>query len=258
MALHYLVKTMATKEYLARKTMKTKGRPLQKMFERVPDRYDFLNRLLTFRLDEVWREKAVKEIVDEQPQEVMDVGTGTGDLAVRVARKLSETRVTGYDFSSSMLKVAHDKAEHYGLDNVEFIEGDAASMPFESERFDVTGISFAFRNITFKNPHTGLYLKEIFRTLKPGGKFVIVETSQPRFFLFRFIFHQYLNYIVSKIGGRISGAKGAYHYLAYSARNFYTREELTGLLEKHGFVLLKHRPELFGIAAVTVAIRPSS
>ncbi|MGM0530761.1 MAG: ubiquinone/menaquinone biosynthesis methyltransferase, partial [Bacteroidota bacterium] len=235
-----------------------KGKPLQKMFERVPERYDFLNRLMTFRLDEVWRKKAVKEIVAKHPLEVMDVGTGTGDLAVRVARKLSGIHVVGYDFSSSMLKIAQEKAERYGLDNVEFIEGDAASMPFESERFDVVGISFAFRNITFKNPNTGLYLKEIFRTLRPGGKFVIVESSQPKFSLVRFIFHQYLNYIVSGIGGKISGAKGAYHYLAYSARNFYTPDELTALLEKYGFVTVKHRPLLLGIAAITVAARPSA
>ncbi|MBS3768800.1 MAG: ubiquinone/menaquinone biosynthesis methyltransferase [Bacteroidales bacterium] len=249
---------MATNKSLAHETMNTKGKPLQKMFERVPDRYDFLNRLLTFRLDEMWRKKAVKEIVAEHPREVMDVGTGTGDMAVRVARRLSDTRVIGYDFSSSMLKIAQKKAERYGLDNVEFIEGDAASMPFESERFDVVGISFAFRNITFKNPNTGLYLKEIYRTLKPGGKFVVVESSQPRLSLVRFLFHQYLNYIVSGIGGKVSGSKGAYHYLAYSARNFYTPQELTTLLEEYGFVAVKYRPLLLGIAAVTVAARPSS
>ncbi|MFW5944251.1 MAG: class I SAM-dependent methyltransferase, partial [Bacteroidota bacterium] len=90
---------MATNKSLAHEAMNTKGKPLQKMFERVPDRYDFLNRLLTFRLDEMWRKKAVKEIVAEHPREVMDVGTGTGDLAGRVARRLSDTRVIGYDFS---------------------------------------------------------------------------------------------------------------------------------------------------------------
>ena len=249
---------MPTNRSLAQEAMKTKGRPLQKMFERVPKRYDFLNRLLTFRLDEVWRKKAVKTIVTQQPREIMDVGTGTGDLAVRVARKLNNAHVTGYDFSPSMLEFAREKASKYNLNNIEFIEGDAAFMPFESGRFDVVCISFAFRNITFKNPNTGLYIREIFRTLRPGGKFVIVESSQPRFRLVRFLFHQYLNYIVSGIGGKISGTKSAYHYLAYSARNFYTQKELTGLLNKYGFVSVEHSPMLLGAAALTVASKPSA
>ena len=247
---------MATNEHLARETMQAKGKPLQKMFERVPRRYDFLNRLLTFRLDEAWRKKAVKLISEEDPREIMDVGTGTGDLAIRIARKLNEAHVMGYDFTGSMLEVAREKARSSGLDNVQFVEGDAASMPFENDRFDLVGISFAFRNITFKNPNTGLYLKEIYRTLKPGGKFVIVESSQPRLRLVRYLFHQYLNYVVSGIGGKISGAKGAYHYLAFSARNFYTRNELTQLLENHGFVSVKHKPMLLGAAAVSVATKP--
>lgn len=247
---------MSTDKSLAAAEMQAKGRPLQKMFNRVPGHYDFLNRLLTFRLDEHWRRKAVKEVLAELPERVMDLGTGTGDMAVRIARKSPQIRVVGYDFSASMLEVARRKARRYKVENIEFIEGDAASMPFDDETFDVVGISFAFRNITFKNPYTGQYLKETFRSLKPGGKFVIVESSQPRSPLVRYFFHAYLHYIVSGIGGRISRAKGAYHYLAYSARHFYTREALTELLEQHGFSCIHHRPMLLGAAAVTVARKP--
>jgi len=249
---------MSTDKSLAQAEMEARGRPLQKMFNRVPKHYDFLNRLLTLRLDEYWRKKAVDRILLEQPERVMDLGTGTGDMAVRVARKDHAIQVVGYDFSASMLEVAREKALKAGLGNVDFIEGDAASMPFEKDHFDVVGISFAFRNITFKNPYTEQYLRETLRTLKPGGKFVIVESSQPRSKLMRSLFHFYLHHVVSGIGGRISRSKGAYHYLAYSARNFYTRDELTRLLEKHGFTGIGHRPMLFGAAAVTVAAKPLS
>jgi len=247
---------MSTDKYLAREEMEAKGRPLQKMFNRVPDHYDLLNRLLTFRLDEVWRKKAVNCLLEASPRRVMDLGTGTGDMAVRIARKSPQAEVVGYDFSPTMLEVARRKAGRFGTTNVSFVEGDAASMPFEDNSFDAVGISFAFRNITFRNPHTKEYLKETLRCLRPGGKFVIVESSQPRKPLIRWIFHKYLHYIVSGIGGSISRAKGAYHYLAFSARYFYTREELTALLEKHGFSDVRHRPMLFGAAAVTVATKP--
>jgi len=244
---------MSTSKNLAVSEMKVKGKPLQKMFNQVPDNYDFLNRLLTLRLDEIWRKKAAKAILKEKPETVMDLGTGTGDLAVRLAKKQNNIYVTGYDFSDSMLDVARKKAKKYSLENISFIEGDAAEMPFQDNYFDIVGISFAFRNITFKNPNTDLYLSEILRVLKPGGKFVIVESSQPRNKLVRAIFHAYLHYLVSGIGGKLSRSKGAYHYLAYSAKNFYSPSELKKLLVQHGFNSVKHKPMFFGAAALTIA-----
>ncbi len=247
---------MSTRKNLAESEMKAKGKPLQKMFNQVPDNYDFLNRLLTLRLDEIWRKKAAKAILREKPETVMDLGTGTGDLAVRLARQNGNIHVTGYDFSGSMLEVARKKAKKYSLENVSFIEGDAAEMPFQDNYFDIVGISFAFRNITFKNPNTNLYLSEVLRILKPGGKFVIVESSQPRNKFVRAIFHAYLHYLVSGIGGKLSRSKGAYHYLAYSAKNFYSPEELNNLLVNHGFESVDHDPMFFGASAVTIAKKP--
>jgi len=248
---------MSTDKSLAHSEMKAKGKPLQKMFNQVPRDYDFLNRLLTLRLDEHWRNKATKAILSENPISVMDLGTGTGDLAIKLAKSNQNINVTGYDFSSSMLEVARKKANRYALHNISFIEGDAAEMPFENNKFDIVGISFAFRNITFKNPNTQAYLKEILRILKPGGKFIIVESSQPKNKIIRKLFHAYLHFLVSGLGGKISESKGAYHYLAYSAKNFYSPRELKELLLNHRFDKVEHKPMFLGAAALTIAQKPT-
>jgi len=247
---------MSTDKSLAQSEMTTRGKPLHKMFNQVPQNYDFLNRLLTFRLDEHWRNKATNAILNETPSSVMDLGTGTGDLAIKLAKNNQRIQVTGYDFSNSMLEIARKKANRHSLNNISFIEGDAGEMPFDNNSFDIIGISFAFRNITFKNPNTQNYLKEIVRVLKPGGKFIIVESSQPKNKIIRKLFHAYLHYLVSGIGGRISESKGAYHYLAYSAKNFYSPEELKELLLNHGFNKVNHNPMFFGAAALTIAQKP--
>ena len=247
---------MTTEENLAKAEMKAGGKPLQKMFNQVPEKYDLLNRVMTLGLDEPWRKKAVRYIKAEKPAKMMDLGTGTGDMAVRMAAEIPDCEVTGYDFSAPMLEVAKEKAQKQKVDNVKFIEGDAAEMPFEAEYFDVVGVSFAFRNMTFKNKNTAYYLREILRVLRPGGKLVAVESSQPKSKFVRFFFHLYLKYIVAAIGSRIGMNKGAYHYLAYSAREFYTTHELSGLLREHGFGEVKHHPMFLGAAAITIAQKP--
>ncbi len=249
---------MATKEELAQAEMKAKGKPLKKMFDQVPEKYDFLNRIMTLGLDEPWRKKAVNYIKAEQPLKVMDLGTGTGDMALRIAREIPAASITAYDFSGPMLSMARNKAQKQGINNIEFIEGDAAAMPFDENSFDVIGISFAFRNITFRNKNTSIYLREILRVLKPGGKLIAVESSQPNNRLIRSGFHFYLKHIVSGLGERFGKARGAYHYLAYSARNFYSTTELTELLQSHGFGKVKHHRMFLGAAAITIAEKPAN
>ncbi len=227
------------------------ARPLQKMFVAVPPSYDFLNRLLTLRMDELWRKKAARLLLGNHPSRVLDLCTGTGDLAMHLQKMAGKnTRVTALDYSQPMLEVAEKKAGKRKLIGIEFIHGDAADLPFEDSCFDGVGIAFAFRNLTYKNPDTEKFLAEILRVLKPGGQFVAVETSQPRNRFMRSLFHAYLKYITSPVGGWLSGHKGAYHYLAHSAVNYYHPGELKEILMNAGFKKADYRLLFNGVAAL--------
>jgi len=237
-------------------TGKKQWRPLEKMFNEVPARYDLLNRLLTWRMDERWRRAAADKCLEGEPSGILDLCTGTGDLALRMARQVNGfTKIRALDYSQHMLEVARSKAQKAGLANIEFILGDASAMPVENEALGVVGIAFAFRNLSYKNPDREKYLHEICRILKPEGKLVIVESSQPENRIMRSMFRLYLKFFVAGIGGWISGHRGAYRYLAASARNFYMPEEVRRMLICAGFSSVEYRPFLGGIAGLTVATK---
>ncbi len=235
---------------------KKQYRPLQKMFMEVPPRYDLLNRILTWRLDESWRKAAVKEILKDDPEKVMDLCTGTGDLLFRIAENAKAgIDLCGLDFSQPMLEVADEKMKARKLDNIRLIPGDAADMPFEENHFDVIGIAYGFRNLTYKNPDQQKFLKEIYRVIKTGGKFVIVETSRPKNKLMDSLHKFYMNVMVKRIGGSLSGNKPAYRYLANSATDFYTADEVCELLKGVGFSKVTYRHFVGGVAALHVAVK---
>ena len=231
-----------------------KRRPLQKMFTDVPPGYDLMNRILTLRFDEKWRKKAALECVSGRTAKVLDLCTGTGDLALHISKKLNgESVITGLDYSRPMLEIARQKSEKSGRGNIAFVEGDAAALPFKDSELDAIGIAFAFRNLSYKNPDRDKFLSEIVRVLSDTGKFVIVETSQPANRLIRWFFHSYLRIVVAGLGGWLSGHRSAYRYLSASAVNFYPPDELAQLLRAAGFKSIKHRALLGGIAAITTA-----
>ncbi len=233
------------------------GRPLYNMFNQVPKRYDLINRLFTLRLDQHWRALAARLCLQAPTDRVLDLCSGTGDFAITLARLAgSQTSITAVDFSPEMLTLAKHKAKKSGLaEHLTIQQADAAALPFSDGYFDVVGISFAFRNLTYKNPLRNKYLPEILRVIKPGGKCVIVESSQPRSRLLRMLYHAYLKIIVTNLG-RLSANPGAYRYLAESASRYYTAEELRKLLLKTGFRTIDHIPLLGGIAAIHVAVKP--
>jgi demethylmenaquinone methyltransferase / 2-methoxy-6-polyprenyl-1,4-benzoquinol methylase len=226
------------------------------MFMAVPPSYDFLNRLLTFRMDECWRRKAAKLILSGHPATILDLCSGTGDLALRLGKNaVNGTEVLALDYSEPMLEQARRKALKRKIENVNFVHGDAASMPFNAGYFDRVGIAFAFRNLTFKNPDTEKFLSEIIRVLKPGGLFVAVETSQPENKVWRSLYHFYLRYITAPLGGMISGHGSAYRYLSWSAVNYYKSDDLQKILLGRGFSEVEYTPLFGGIAAIWVCKR---
>jgi len=231
------------------------NRPLYRMFSRVPHKYDLLNRLLTLGLDQRWRKRAAVACLESYPRRIMDLCSGTGDLAIEIAMKAKpESEIIAADFCEPMLEVARRKAAKTGVDNkITFQVADAAELPFEDNYFDVIGIAFGFRNLTFKNPKSEIYLKEIFRVISPGGRLVIVETSQPDSGVLKKFSGIYYSSIVKPVGNVISGQPGAYSYLAYSAKNYFKPSDVENMLKYVGFVSVEYRPLWRGIAGIHVA-----
>jgi demethylmenaquinone methyltransferase / 2-methoxy-6-polyprenyl-1,4-benzoquinol methylase len=233
------------------------AKPLKRMFDGVPHRYDLLNRLLTLSLDERWRGLAAARLLENGARRVLDMCTGTGDLAFGVAKRIdSAADITGLDFSAPMLEAAREKAGKAPDGKpVLFVEGNAAEMEFEDEAFDAVGVAFGFRNVSWRNPLLEPILAEVRRVLRPGGRFVIVETSQPANPLLRAGFHAYLKMVVAPFGTLISGHRAAYRYLAKSACNYYTAADVATLLEKAGFADVGVELLMGGVAAIHVATK---
>jgi demethylmenaquinone methyltransferase / 2-methoxy-6-polyprenyl-1,4-benzoquinol methylase len=227
------------------------------MFSAIPPKYDLVNSIITLNMDKRWRKLAARECLSSNPKKVLDLCCGTGDLAITISRMADyQLDIRGLDFTQAMLDIAEDKAKSLSApQKIRFIQGDASKMPFPDAYFDCIGISFGFRNLTYKNPLIKEHLAEILRVLKPGGKFVIVESSQPGSKQVRKLFRVYLLQFVKTAGILLSGNKGAYRYLAESAAGFYSSEELMDLLTKSGFKSVSYRPLFFGAAGIHAAIK---
>jgi demethylmenaquinone methyltransferase / 2-methoxy-6-polyprenyl-1,4-benzoquinol methylase len=230
-------------------------KPLLAMFNTVPKRYDLVNRVLTLGFDERWRKQVAKACIDTKPDRVMDLCCGTGDMALHLARLApASVEITGVDFSEPMLDVAWYKAEACGLaSRVTFKTGDAADLPYENDYFDAITISYGFRNLTYKNPMRDKFLAEILRVMRPGGRFMILETCQPDITPIRKLYHFYLKKLSATMGALISGQKGAYKYLGQSAANYYNASEVCRLLLDGGFNSVQCKTLLWGIAAAYTA-----
>jgi demethylmenaquinone methyltransferase/2-methoxy-6-polyprenyl-1,4-benzoquinol methylase len=238
-------------------TRTTASRPLYHIFTRIPDRYDLINHVITLGMDVGWRNRAAMASLQDHPERILDICCGTGDLSVTIARLARyNPEITGADYSQPMLEIAASKAQSLAKEkNIRFINADVGQLPFSDGYFDCIGISFAFRNLTYNNPNTERYLDEILRVLKPGGRFVIIESSQPKSAFIRFLDHLYLRCWVFPSGYLLSGNRGAYKYLAESALHFYSAEEMQQFLLKAGFKQATASRLFFGAAAIYTAIK---
>jgi demethylmenaquinone methyltransferase/2-methoxy-6-polyprenyl-1,4-benzoquinol methylase len=231
--------------------------PLHIMFTAVPPRYDLVNRIITLGMDKRWRRLAAQACLETKPKRILDIGCGTGDLTINIARLASKgTEIIGLDYSLPMLEKARQKAVKAGVNQkIRFIEGEASHLPFPNASFDVAAISFAFRNLTYKNPVASAHLAEVLRILKPGGRYVIMESSQPKNCFIRANFHFYVHIFVMPVGIILSGNKSAYRYLGDSMRHYFSPGEVKDMLLKAGFREVRYRPLFFGAAGIHVAFK---
>lgn len=232
-------------------TSETKKMEVASMFNAIAYRYDFLNHFLSLGIDKCWRKKAIKEAGKNQPSKILDIATGTGDLTFAAAR-LNPREIIGIDISEEMLAIARKKLakKNYPF-TIRFETGDSENIHFPDNTFDTAIVAFGVRN--FENLEKGL--SEINRVLQKGGKFVVLEFSQPRNYLFNKLYHFYFLKIVPFFGKLFSKDERAYTYLPESVDAFPDGEKFLLHMNKCGFINLTFKPLTFGIATLYTGIK---
>ena len=227
----------------------TKKEQVAKMFDTISGNYDSLNRVISFGIDVKWRKKVLQMVAKTNPENILDIATGTGDLAILMAQT-NARKIIGLDISAGMLEIGSKKIKDKNLSNtIEMVLGDSENMPFEDHFFDAITVAFGVRN--FEHLEKGL--SEILRVLKPGGIFVILETSVPDKTPYRQGYNFYSKNILPLIGKLFSKDDVAYGYLSESAASFPYGEALNNILRKTGFINVEALPQTFGVATIYAA-----
>ena len=228
-----------------------KKEQVTQMFDTISSDYDGLNRVISLGIDVKWRKKVVALVAAKKPENILDIATGTGDLAILMSTT-SASKIVGLDLSSGMLEVGKDKIQKKNLSQkIEMVLGDSESIPFPDNQFDAITVSCGIRN--FETLEKGL--AEIYRVLKPKGIFVILETSVPTKFPFKQGYALYTKLILPLIGTIFSKDNHAYGYLSESAANFPFGETLNNILRKVSFIDCKAMPQTFGVATIYTATK---
>ena len=227
----------------------SKKQQVTSMFDTIAGNYDNLNRVISFGIDVSWRKKVIKLVKKGAPKNALDIATGTGDLAISLVDSGAK-EITGLDISKGMLNIGKQKVAALGLEHkITMVVGDGEKLPFKDNHFDVITVAFGVRN--FENLDRGL--TEILRVLKPGGQFVVLETSVPEKFPFKQGYFIYTKTILPLIGKLFSKDKVAYKYLSDSAAKFPHGKAFNNILEKIGFIHVENKPQTFGVASIYVA-----
>lgn len=222
------------------------------MFDNIAYRYDFLNRFLSAGIDVQWRKKAIRLLKDINPKEILDVATGTADVAIMTARILQPEKIVGIDISDGMLNIGRKKIAEAGLGGlIELLNGDSETINFEDSSFDAVTVAFGVRN--FQQLEQGL--REIKRVLRPGGKLVVLEFSKPKAPVIKQIYNVYMNVVAPGLGKLFSKNRDAYKYLDESIKKFPEGKNFTTILDNLGYTNTYCKPLSFGICSIYCGVK---
>ena len=217
------------------------------MFDGIAYRYDLMNRVLSAGIDIRWRKKALKELTSIKPRRLLDVATGTGDMAILAARMLNPDEIIGIDISEGMLGLGRKKVKEHGLeDHIKLLNGDSETINFESDSFDAVTVAFGVRN--FENLEMGL--NEIKRVLKPGARLVVLEFSRPKMGGVKVLYNLYMKLVAPNMGKLLSKNRSAYEYLDKSIKKFPEGKYFTDILDKLGYQNSFSKPLSLGICSI--------
>lgn len=224
---------------------------VKQMFDTISKDYDGLNRIISLGTDIKWRKRIVALLREGAPKRILDIATGTGDLAIALSDTGAE-KIVGLDLSPGMLEVAASKLAQKGLQGtVELVQGDSEKLPFSDGAFDAVTVAFGVRN--FENLDQGL--REIHRVLRPGGQLAILETSVPTRTPLKQGYRLYTKYLLPLMGRLFSKDRSAYAYLSESAAQFPHGEAFNNILAKNGFIAIENKPQTLGVATIYVATK---
>ena len=230
----------------------SKKKQVTEMFDGISTEYDALNRKISLGIDVKWRRRAVDLLIPKKPESILDIATGTGDLAIALTATRA-SRIVGLDISAGMLSVGKDKVKVENLENtIEMVIGDSEALTYDDNSFDAVTVAFGVRN--FENLELGL--SELFRVLKSGGTLVVLETAVPTRFPFKQGYKFHTQVIIPLMGKLFTRDQAAYKYLSDSAAVFPHGKQFNNILEKMGFIEVEDSPQTLGVASIYCATKP--
>lgn len=230
-----------------------KSEQVEQMFDSIAPAYDFMNRAMTMGIDRLWRAKAVRALARRTPHEILDIATGTGDLAILLARRMPHATVTGVDLSAGMVEIGRRKVADAKLaDRVTLTTGDCLDLPFADSTFDCITVAYGVRN--FADIAAGY--RQMHRTLRSGGTLCVIELATPVNPLVLPLYRLYTRHLIPALGRLVSKDSRAYTYLPESIAAVPQREEMCRIMREAGFTDCRCRPLTFGTCCIYTALKP--